>query len=320
MRSSLSEPVRWGRLVGFAALLALAGSPAYAQRQVADSNSGYVDSALIGTMVRFRADAAYDDNVPDRAEFFYGKCGCFRVLGVDPRAPGPPKLEKNVDYQDLSTYLEVAATDRLSGFIEVPYRFLNPQVNDNVSGISDINAGFKGAFVSGPDQVLTFQLRAYAPTGHADVGLGTGHASLEPALLCYERLTERLTFEGELRDWIPIGGTDFQGNVVRYGGALSYEVCHTERLRFVPVAELVGWTVLNGKELPIPPNQPLNAEGFAPTVIPAREAGGETIVNAKLGLRVKLGERGDVYMGYGRALTGTVWYKDMLRLEFRRAF
>jgi len=28
----------------------------------------------------------------------------------------------------------------------------------------------------------------------------------------------------------------------------------------------------------------------------------------------------DVYIGYGRALTGEVWYKDILRVEYRRFF
>jgi hypothetical protein len=318
----MSGPVRGWRLAVGAALLALAVSPAYGQPQSADSNSGYVDSALISTLVRFRADAAYDDNVPDRAEFFYGKCGCFRVLGADPHAPGPPKLEKRVDYQDLSTYLELAATDRLSGFVEIPVRFLNPEVNNNAKGLSDINAGFKWAFLSSDDRVVTFQLRTYAPTGDAESGLGTGHASLEPAVLLFQRLTERLILEGELRDWIPIDGTDFAGDIVRYGVSLSYEACRTERLRACPVVEFVGWTILNGRQLPIPPNLPLTPQGFATTVIPAQEAGGETIVNAKLGLRLKFGEseRTDLYVGYARALTGTFWYKDMMRLEYRLRF
>ena len=33
-----------------------------------------------------------------------------------------------------------------------------------------------------------------------------------------------------------------------------------------------------------------------------------------------LGEQSDVYVGYGRALTGDVWYKDMVRVEYRLHF
>jgi hypothetical protein len=73
-------------------------------------------------------------------------------------------------------------------------------------------------------------------------------------------------------------------------------------------------------QLPIPPELPLTPRGFAYDIIPAQDAGDETILNAKLGVRVKFADRSDLYVGYGRALTGTVWYKDMLRVEYRLAF
>ena len=38
------------------------------------------------------------------------------------------------------------------------------------------------------------------------------------------------------------------------------------------------------------------------------------------GVRVGLGERVGVYGGYGRALTGDTWYKDIWRLELRWHF
>ena len=56
-----------------------------------------------------------------------------------------------------------------------------------------------------------------------------------------------------------------------------------------------------------------------------QDANGDTIVNAKVGVRTMLGKpvgnglmnRADVYAGYGRALTGEVWYKDLMRFELR---
>ena len=50
------------------------------------------------------------------------------------------------------------------------------------------------------------------------------------------------------------------------------------------------------------------------------DAAGDTIVNAKVGARVGFGERSDIYVGYGRALTGAVWYKDLIRAEYRISF
>src|SRR6266849_4574484 len=157
---------------------------------------GYIDPAIPLTQFRLRYDAAYRDNRPDRAEFLFPKCGCFKAPGVN--APGPPLAETRVDYQDISSYLEYAPCKTFSGFVEIPVRFLNPEVNDNTSGLADINAGFKWAFLYEQGTVATFQFRTYMPTGDAFKGLGTDHVSLEPALLFCQRLTDRLDLEGEL--------------------------------------------------------------------------------------------------------------------------
>jgi hypothetical protein len=81
------------------------------------------------------------------------------------------------------------------------------------------------------------------------------------------------------------------------------------------VVECVGWTVLGGKEAVFPTDTAVSAVG-------------DTIVNAKFGVRTQLGKpvgngilrRADFYAGYGRALTGEVWYKEIMRFEFRLRF
>lgn len=305
---------RWALLAG---MLFFCTPWAHAQ----EGTVGYIDTAIPTTQLRFRFDAGYDNNRPDRAEFFYAKCGCFRIAGLDPRAAGPPLTESRVDFQDISAYLEVATSKRLSFFVETPVRFLNPEQNANTTGYADMNAGFKYAFVADPDRFLTFQFRTYIPSGDADRGLGNDHVSLEPSLLLYQRLGERLHMEAELRDWIPIGGSDFAGNILRYGVGLSYDAIDTGRLRVSPVVELIGWTVLDGRELAVATLTPI--EVAAP-----QDASGDTIVNAKLGVRFRICNENpmgllsgsDVYVGYGRALTGDVWYKDMLRVEWRLRF
>jgi hypothetical protein len=125
----------------------------------------------------------------------------------------------------------------------------------------------------------------------------------------YQRLGDRLAIEAELRDWIPLDGTDFAGNVLRYGIGAGYDVyrsCDGCR-RITPILELVGWTVLNGKETVFPPGV-------------AVDAAGDTIINAKAGVRFFTGEHSNFYVGYGRALTGEVWYKDIVRVEFRMMY
>ena len=265
-----------------------------------DSAVGYIDNAIPGSQYRMRFDVANNSNRPTRAEYFYAKGGPF--------GPGLPKFETNVNYQILSNYLEGRLSPQFSVFIEEPVRFLNPQVNANHNGFGDINAGFKYAFIRDKDTVATFQLRTYAPTGNVNLGLGTGHVSLEPAFLFWRRLSDCLRMEGEFKYWIPIGGTDFAGDVTEYGLGFAYGRRPADDWWFNPVLEIVGWTVLGGKEQ------------VGPTVDDIKGAAGDTIVNAKFGFRFGFGNRFNFYSGYGRALTGDVWYKSIWRTELRILF
>src|SRR5207249_3574000 len=102
---------------------------------------------------------------------------------------------------------------------------------------------------------------------------------------------------------IPIDGSDFAGNIIRYGVGLTYDVYHSGKFHVAPVTEIVGWTVLGGKELV------LGVPGNDTSAI-VQDASGDTIVNAKIGVRTYFGGS-SLYAGYGRALTGDVWYKDI---------
>lgn len=269
---------------------------------------GYIDNAVPFTHFRLRFDSAFRGNRPDRAEYFYAKCGCFGG-----NAKGPPLPETSVDYQDLSAYLEYAMSDRFSLFVEAPLRFLNPDNNANTTGLADINTGFKYALISDSCRTLTFQGRIFIPTGDPDRGLGTDHVSLEPSILFAQNLSDRLVLFGQFGDWIPVGGTDFAGNILRYGVGVSYNALDNGRFTVAPVVEMLGWTVLGGKELAFP-------EGVE------FDASGDTIINGKIGVRIGFGggrngsRNSDLYIGYGRALTGEVWYKEILRLEYRVRF
>jgi hypothetical protein len=267
-----------------------------------DSRDGYIDNAIPGNEVRLRFDASYGDNRPNRAEFFYAKPA--------PGGPGLPRPELNVDFQDISAYLELAATGRLSGFVEVPWRFLNPEVNADHNGLGDMNVGFKYAFLRDPDLIATFQLRTYIPTGDAHLGLGNRHVSLEPALLVWKPVSERFGLEGELRYWTPVGGTGFAGDIVRYGVGAHYDLAHVGGVLLTPTLTFVGWTVLSGKEAFPQPSG----------LVTVDDAAGETIVNVKVGMRASSNRFGDLFVGYGRALTGDRWYEDTVRVEWRLAF
>src|SRR5262245_1390512 len=99
--------------------------------RLADSATGYIDNAIIGQQIRIRFDAGYDINSPDRAEFFYAKCGCFRFLSpnnpnFDPNAPGPgstpTQAETNLNYQEYTFDGEFMVHNRVSVFGEFPIR------------------------------------------------------------------------------------------------------------------------------------------------------------------------------------------------------
>ncbi len=296
------------------------GAPAQTGSELAilENPGGYIDSAIVGNQFRMRFDAAYNNPMPDRAEFFYAQCGCFNGVPVANFAPGPPLPETSVDYQEFIPYLERAFSTRFSAFVETPIRLINPDVNQNAGGWGDVNVGFKYAFIAHPDEYLTAQLRVYTPTGQPELGLGTGHVSIEPSILYFRRYDENWTLQAELRDWIPISnsvtptGENFAGNVLRYGVGLGYDIwlcCdECESRRITPVAEVVGWTILDG----------FGFDGNNPAAGPIDQSG-VTIVNAKFGVRYTVNEH-SLYAGYGVPVTNAVWYDSVFRLEYRRAF
>jgi hypothetical protein len=279
---------------------------------LAQSNVGYIDSALISTHLRMRFDAAYDMNRGDRAEYYYTTAQAFGGQLVD----GMP--DPSVDFQYISTYLEYALTDRFSVYADVPVLFNNPSILANHAGLGDMQAGFKWGLSSCCDRQLTFRLNNYIPTGDPEAWLGTGHYSIEPGILYFQRLSDRLTLEAQFKDWISVGGSvnpandePFAGNVLQYGVGLGYDWCQHGCWKVTPVVEFVGWTVLEGQVTDF------DDQG---TLLGPVDASGDTIVNVKLGARITDCCGGSVYAGYGRSLTGDRWYEELFRLEFRRPF
>ncbi|MGC2330389.1 MAG: hypothetical protein WA581_02965 [Candidatus Acidiferrales bacterium] len=293
---------------------------------------GYIDDPIPESQIRVRFDGAFDDEFPDRAEFFYGKCGCDRFNHSDPNAPGPPPgtaqsaIPGNLNFQQLYFEGEFAPIRRFSLFTEVPLRWIeaegttvskNGGTFPNQGGLSDVTAGFKVAAVASEGTYVTFQFTGYFPSGDALKGLGTNHFSVEPAVLLYHRLSGRMTVEGEVGDWHPIGGSaglnpssseGFAGDVFFYGIGPSYTLYSGRRVRVTPVLEVVGWHVLSGFETGTP------ADGGS------RAVDGTNIVNVKIGVRTGIGPHSSFYIGYGHAVTNADWYEQIVRAEYRYTF
>jgi hypothetical protein len=265
-----------------------------------ESNVSILDSALPRSTLRMRFDTGYHDARPTRAEYFQAKGGL-------PLSQGMPLLEPNINsYQDLATYLEFAPVSFFSVFVESPVRWVNPQANQNIYGYGDTNFGFKLCTWDSQDIIVTLQLRVYDPTAQRP-GLGTEHWTIEPAVLGIWRPFSNIMLEGDLRYWAPLNGSDFAGDIVRYGVGLSFGQASPQGPWIKPVVEAVGWTVLGGKTLVVTTPDAYFVEGAA----------GQTIVNGYVGVRCGLGATLDGYIGYGRCFTGDAWTRDFVRVELR---
>ncbi|MCE9530768.1 MAG: hypothetical protein K8T89_06540 [Planctomycetes bacterium] len=281
---------------------------------------GYLDSAIPKTTFRLRYERGTDMNRPDRAEYFYAQCFGGAPQGIrgggtlfNPNARGPAQLPPpNIDFQQGFAYFEYAFNNRFSAFADMPYREVDFNNGSSPSGFSDLQLGIKAALVAEEDRYLTFQFRTYIPTGVASDGLGTAHVSLEPSLLYFQRLN-RVTLQAQLTDWIPVGGGPIAGNVLQYGAGVGYDLLCTEKFRFTPVAELMGWTALSGFATTVEQFNGIPGPGGQ------TDAAGQTIVNAKIGARTYFGKN-DVYVGYGHAITGNRWYNELVRIEYRRSW
>jgi hypothetical protein len=295
-------------------------APAFRARR-RGSMVGYIEDAIIESKLRVRFDAGFHNTTPDRAEFFYAKCGCYRGLSptnpaFDPEAPGPgPGIVDDLNFQQLYLYGEYAFSSRFSAFGQLPFRWLQPQAVtgsvDERSGVDDIRAGARLGLAASEDQSITGQVRIFFPTGDASRGLGTNHASVEPALLYYQSLNDVVAVESQAGIWLPIDGAApvptqadgrFAGDVFFYGVGSSFTLNPPARVQVAPVVELVGWHVLSGNQ-----------------TATVGDATGLNIVNLKLGARAMF-ERGSVYAGYGFALTDTDWYDNIFRFEYRYEF
>jgi hypothetical protein len=299
-------------------------APAPAGSRRRPSMVGYVEDADISTKVRVRFDSATDLQGADRAEYFYAKCGCYRYLppsnvAYDPDAPGPgPGVLTSANFQQFNVYGEYAVTGRLSVIGDLPFRSLKPQTFapgtgsfDSASGLSDLRAGVKLGMATDSNSQTTLQVMASMPSGDAGKGLGTNHASIEPAILYNTELGEHAALEAQFGTVFPLDGSKgvptattakFSGRVIYYGVGPSVDIYAKGGTRVAPVVELFGWHVVDGY-----------------STFEGGPANGIDIVNLKIGGRIAVGMH-SIYVGWGKALTDANWYDQLFRLEYRYGF
>ncbi|OYP35801.1 hypothetical protein CGZ80_10400 [Rhodopirellula sp. MGV] len=263
-----------------------------------------MDSARPSNNVRFRFEAGYNWEYPDRAEFFWSRMG----------SKGPPltyPVESSVDYQDLRVAIELGGA-KFSATTELPLRFINPTELSNTGSLGDMALTTKTVMLDGESLLLTQVFRTQLATGTAKSGRGNGHVSMEPGFVAAYRYSKRTLLQSELKLWFPVGGEpSFSGPVLRYGFGVGHVLYDSDTFSVIPTFEMVGWSVLNA--------QKTGSLGQAITV------DGENIINLFPGIRIVRdsgGEYGlfELGIGGGTTVTTSHWYENMIRMDLRWSF
>ncbi len=151
--------------------------------------------------------------------------------------------------------------------------------------------------------------RTYMPTGNFTKGLGTGHVSLEPSLLVGVKLSPTTYFQGQVSEWIPLGGDPtYQGSVLHYHTSINQEVCRIlPDVPLIATGEFNGWSFQDGAYTD-------------PFLGGLQKSSGYTYADLGCGLRLFICDRVDFGCGYARAISGQHFARDFFRFEFRVRF
>ncbi|MBV9123207.1 MAG: hypothetical protein JO112_07610, partial [Planctomycetes bacterium] len=154
------------------------------------------------------------------------------------------------------------------------------------------------------------------PAGNVAKDLGTGHVSLEPALLATLKMTPDDYLQGESAYWIPIGGDPNQeGNIWHNHFSWNHVLWRANaNVQVVGTLEANSWIILNGLYTvdlaPAPmstgPGIGGNAENF--------------IMSTGPGIRVFICDKLDLGVGSAFSITGARWAEELIRTELRLRF
>ena len=271
--------------------------PCYEPSWIFEANAAFFqDGARPVTQTRIRWDAGRDYAFPDTAEFLWARIG----------QKGPSTPTASLNYNSLSLYQEVAAKGA-SFFIEVPYLNMDPSTGSTTAGMGDMNLGVKTVLLDRELILISTQLRTFIPIGNPTDGLGTGHVSLEPAILSSLKLASHTYLQMELADWIPFGGTPgFAGSVFHYHFALDQNLYQAGNFLSV-----VGTLELNGYSF---------RGAFTDLTKTAVGMDGASYLNLGPGLRVMICDHVDIGVGMGFDLNSGHGPAQIYRSELRIRF
>jgi hypothetical protein len=205
----------------------------------------------------------------------------------------------------LRIYQEIAAGPGASAFFDFAYRTLDTGTNPSAAGLCDIIAGAKSVVLDRELLLVSTQFTTYIPSGNFLTGLGTGHVSLEPAILAALKLAPSTYLQTELAYWIPLGGTSgFMGSTFHYHFALNHNLYrHGDFLNIVGTVELNGSTYRGQfTDFPSGVATPLSGRGY---------------INMGPGIRVQFCDKVDIGVGAAFGLTQDHGPRELYRTELR---
>ncbi len=277
--------------------------PCYESRWLPLANSAFfVDAVRPQTQQRVRWDSAIDFTFPDRNEFFWARAD---GMGKGPKPIAPFRGVTHLRDNDLSLYTEVA-TGAAGITVEMPYRMVSPSNEPHASGFADMTLGTKALLFDCELLQLGFEFKTYLPTGDFTKGLGVGHVSLEPSLVLGIKLGPDTYFQGQLSEWIPLGGDPvYQGSLLHYHASINQLL-----FRILPDVPVIGTTEFNGWSF--------QAGAYTdPITGGPQRSNGETYVTVGGGLRVFVCEKIDFGIAASFAVTERHFAEQLYRTEFR---
>jgi hypothetical protein len=260
------------------------------------------------TQFKVRWDSDLHMVFPDRNEYFWPRSGG----GV---GKGPSKVETSLDYNQLMFVTEAAAA-RASIAVETPYVYYEPEVNDSHAGWSDIRITTKALLIDCELMQCAFQFRTYIPSGNFNKGLGTGHVSLEPALLWALKLSPSTYFQAELAEWIPVGGdNDYAGSILHYHFSLNQVLWHGGHdIKLIGTMEFQGYSFQDGAF-----SDPAFVDANGHPLFPV-ESSGTSYLSIGPGIRAVMCDRVDLGIGTQFNISDHNWFDQFYRVEFRWRF
>ncbi|TWT75586.1 hypothetical protein Pla123a_30960 [Posidoniimonas polymericola] len=292
---------RWGRFVRGVYRGICCPDPCYdpCWRPLADA-AFFTAAVRPVNQQRFRWDHGEDMLHPDRAEYFWARAN---GAGPGPSAGAAPSGFGGLDYDELRHYSEVAHGSFGASF-EYSYRSLDVD-GQHFAGFGDMTIGAKSILFDTELVQVAFKMDTHVPQGSSLKGLGTGHVSLEPGLVFGLNLSQNSFLQGELTEWIPLGGTSgYEGAIFRYNLGYNRVIARPHPcVPIISVTELSGWRFQDGA-----------FTAFDGTTRPTSHA---TFLNVSSGLRVFFCDKADFGLTYAVAGSSQSWTETLIRTELR---